>query len=91
MSRDVIIQYQPLNDKQRKFLEYLRDEQDCLGWTSSIPEILQLNKYYKELIDDILDDWELYKKGNIKELRHGFNYDQCKPPTKYLKYDTTKR
>ena len=75
----------PLNNKQRKFLEYLRDEYGCLGWTTTIPTILQHNKYYEYQINDVLYDWELYKKGDVAELRFGFNYDECKPPTKYLK------
>lgn len=43
MSKDFIIEYKPLNNKQRKFLEYLRDEYGCLGWTTTIPTILQHN------------------------------------------------
>lgn len=72
-----------LNNKQREFLEYLRDSHNSLGWTSTIDTILRTGSYEtdngRSRVPDILKAFGELKKG---DKTYTFLY---RKPTKYLK------
>ena len=68
-----------LNNKQRKFLEYIRDNHRCVGWNVTVPVILQTGKYDVHSMSAVLADWDLLCGGSI-DLRLGYG-----TPIKYLK------
>lgn len=71
----------PLTNKQRKFLEYVRDSHDSLGWGTTIHIILSADAYDVGAPGsgdpmDVVDAFEGLLAGN--NSKYG-------KPTKYLK------
>lgn len=50
-------EYIPLSEKQRKFLQYLKNEHNSLGYERSIKWMLSNGEYKKRVINLILKDW----------------------------------
>ena len=81
-----------LNNEQRKFLEYLRDEHTGIGWLGSINMILKQNSYPENLDDRmpnssssftmrfLLRDWK-----NMTEDNDLSDVGYYGAPIKYLK------
>lgn len=77
----------PLNEVQRKFLEYLRDNHQSLGFSVTLPEILQDDKYEYYRFEKIVEDWRYFIKENFDKMTHGAyikKYNTTKP-FNYLK------
>jgi hypothetical protein len=74
----------PLNNKQRKFLEYIRDNHRCVGWNVTVTVILQTGKYDVHSMSAVLADWDLLCRGSI-DSRLGYG-----TPIKYLKREHIK-
>lgn len=68
----------PLNDEQRKFLEYIRDNHKCIGWNVCVPETLQEGYYSKHSMSAVIADWYLLCRNTTNQSVYG-------TPTKYLK------
>lgn len=69
-----------LNDAQIKFLMYIRDNHRCLGWDSTIPDILRTGEYRTWQMGDILLKWRDMCDGSTHaHLIFG-------TPKKYLKW-----
>ena len=68
-----------LNKQQRKFLEYLRDNHNCLGYCATIPDMLESGEYDNTsiIIHDIVKKFQLLRDNET----HQYVYSK---PTKYL-------
>lgn len=60
-----------LTDKQRKFLDYLKDEVKYAGNTRAINEILQTGKYDDDQIDTILYWFRKIRTGMYRPAWYG--------------------
>ena len=67
-----------LNKKQRKFLEYLRDEVKYAGNTRAVNEILQTGEYDADQIETILYWFRKIRTGMYRPSYYG-------NVTKYIK------
>lgn len=70
----------PLNEEQRKFLEYLRDNHKSLGWGDTIKTMLEHDRYQPSTVNHIIHTFNLIKSGRDEYREHIFG-----KPTKYLK------
>ena len=72
-----------LNDKQRKFLQYLHDEHECIGYDHIITTTLERNEYSTKghgYMYYVLRDWNIMiTDPSCADI---VNYGK---PTKYLK------
>lgn len=57
-----------LTDKQRNFLEYLRDSHGCIGYNVTIPTILSEGNYQKSEADSIVRDWIHFINGRYNDM-----------------------
>lgn len=68
-----------LNHKQRKFIEYLVNEHECIGYDQSMPKMLLRGNYNDDYINAVLRNFqELKIDGSQLQRVYG-------KPTKYLK------
>lgn len=68
-----------LTYEQRKFLEYIQKNHDCLGWNITVPCILDSGKYDPDFMRPIMKDWAQLCSGTGSYL---IDYGK---PLKYLK------
>jgi len=76
-----------LTNKQRKFLQHLIDEHNCVGMYGAIKEALSSGKYKTVLMHQVVNNYnclleELHTGQNSHEYCHIGTYNK---PTKYLK------
>jgi len=74
-----------LNEVQRKFLEYLQKEYNCLGYDISIPDALRTNTYSVNTMNNVLADWKLFRVGKFERIDTIKILYNRKKPTQYLK------
>lgn len=77
-----------LSNKQRKFLEYLRDDLYSLGWDSTIDSILIDDEYEVDDVYCIIEDFRKLRDSKTSGAVHGAYGDDLRgfgKPTKYLK------
>ena len=49
-----------LNNKQRKFLEFLKNEHKCIGFDQTIPKMLKHGSYDYSTMRAILQEWHRF-------------------------------
>ena len=74
-----------LNEEQRKFLEYLKTQYNCLGYDISIPDALRTNTYSVNTMNNVLADWKLFRIGKFERIDTIKKLYALKKPTNYLK------
>jgi len=70
-----------LNKEQREFLEYIRDNHRCMGWTGTVNEVLNKGEYSIATLAELNFIIKKFKASRLD------NYIQARfeRPTKYLK------
>jgi len=77
-----------LNNHQRNFLIYIRDELACLGWEATIKDILYDDEYQLMDMYMVVDDFRKLrdsKSSGVIRGSYGDDLSKFGKPTKYLK------